>query len=117
MKTILVAATLMAAFVGDAGASECTSMQSVAAIPRDWHPVTVQWYGDGRPDLVCIEKNGGRQMQVSHWQGFETPSGYRIVQTDHSLNITFRGCAQFSTWQGVNNCMTSWPTSVVVRTR
>lgn len=94
--------------------ADCRSMDDLANIPAGWHPITVRWYGD-RPDLVCIERDGAPQMQVSHWRGFGVPAGYYILYTDNSLDTTFRGCAQFSEFQGVKTCMTSWPTSRVAR--
>ncbi|WP_294302750.1 hypothetical protein [uncultured Sphingomonas sp.] len=92
----------------------CRSMTSLSQIPRGYHPVTVRWNGLD-PDLVCIARTNTRQIQVSHWKGFAAPSGYRTLRIDHTLDTTFRGCAQYSEWQGVKNCMTSWPTSYMVK--
>lgn len=112
---------ILAATIGVSGADEasatCRNMSSPSEIPAGWHPTTVQWSGGDGPDLVCIARSNTPQAQVSHWKGFGTPAGYRILRTDHSLNPTFKGCAQYSSWQGVNTCMTSWPTSQVQRSR
>jgi hypothetical protein len=114
MSPYLLSFVMIASVFGANDAlANCRSMESPAEIPQGWHPVTVQWYGDDRPDLVCIEKDGVRETRVSHWMGTPLPPGYDVLRVDRSLNPTFKGCAQFSTWQGVNTCMTSWPTSYI----
>lgn len=91
-------------------------MRDTSAIPAGWHPVTVQWRADDpENDLVCISKTEGKQIQVVAWKGFRLPANYYVLYSDSTLNDRFRGCAQWSEWQGTRTCMTSWAMSLMQR--
>lgn len=92
--------------------SSCSNMQDLSSIPPGYHPVTAQWRGDNpNVDLVCTAKTEGVEIDVLAWKGFALPSGYYVLYSDSTMNTTFRGCSQWSQWQGVNNCMNSWPSN------
>jgi hypothetical protein len=92
--------------------SGCRNMEGLSSIPPGYHPVTAQWRGDTPTvDLVCIVKTEGIEIDVLAWKGFALPSDYHVLYSDSTMNTTFRGCSQWSQWQGMNNCMNSWPSS------
>jgi hypothetical protein len=102
---------MLAAFFGanPAAHAQCRKMADTSGIPKGWHPVTAQWQpGEPDKDIVCINKTEGKEIQVLAWKGFSLPDGYYVLSSESSVNPQFRGCAQWSSYQGVNTCMTSW---------
>lgn len=113
----VAAILLLTAYAGMSSSAhaQCRTMADTSAIPKGWHPVTAQWQpGEPEKDIVCINKTEGKEIQVLAWKGFSLPDGYYVLHSDSTKNPQFRGCAQWSNFQGVNNCMTSW---VVFRLR
>ena len=95
---------------GDKAAASCRGMKDLSSVPAGFHPTTAKWAPDSPfGDTVCIAKTSGKEIRVLAWYGFPLPSGYHVVSSVSSgVDTTFRGCAQFTTWQGVKNCATSW---------
>lgn len=92
----------------------CQSMKDQSYIPKGWHPVTVQWRPqDPNNDMVCIAKTEGKQIQVVAWKGFSLPPNYYVLYSDATLNDRFRGCSQWSEFQGRRTCMNSWVMSMM----
>jgi hypothetical protein len=113
---IVMTATLGLAFApsfaagkGPATTSQCRTMSDLSSIPKGWHPVTAQWNG-GDPDreLVCFGETKGKEIQVLQWKHFALPPGYVVLHSDGTTNERFRGCAEWTTWQGQSTCVKSW---------
>lgn len=88
----------------------CRFMTDLAAIPPGYHPSQVSWgYESPEGDNVCLQRTQGDVIQVINWKFFPLPTGYHIIyQEIHGADPVFRGCYQYSEWQGQRTCLSSW---------
>lgn len=96
----------------DSALSQCRNMSDLSFVPSGWHPTTARWQlsSDGSQinDLVCITQTNTQQIRVLRWLDFPLPAGYHTLRTETGVDTTFRGCRQWSTWQGQRTCAASW---------
>ena len=99
-----------------AAITSCRSMGDLSFIPPGYHPVSARWeLRNGQVnDMVCIAKTDTKQIRVLRWLNFALPAGYHTLYTQSSgVDTTFRGCSQWSVFQGQRTCMNSWPLYVM----
>lgn len=91
--------------------ASCRSMRNLSFIPPGYHPVSAQWVLDAQGqinDLVCIAKTNSPQIRVLRWLDYPLPAGYHTLRVETGVDTTFRGCRQWSEWQGNRQCMMSF---------
>ncbi len=91
--------------------TDCRSMRNLSFIPAGYHPVTAQWALDAQGqinDTVCIAKTNSPQIRVLRWLDFPLPAGYHTLRVESGIDTTFRGCRQWSEWQGQRQCIASF---------
>lgn len=96
----------------------CRSMRNLSFIPPGYHPTTAQWALDSQGqinDLVCIAKTEGRQIRVLRWLDYPLPAGYYTLRIESGVDTTFRGCRQWTEWQGTRRCTSSFDLYVMQR--
>lgn len=104
------------AAIAEPAITSCRPMSGVSFIPQGYHPTTAQWALQNNQinDLVCIAPTRGSQIRVLRWMDYPLPQGYYTLYTqDAGVDSTFRGCRQWTSWQGQNTCINSWTLHVM----